>query len=90
MKIEMVVDLARANQPASLATRVAAAPAADGNAGRTRFVDNQIYIPLVLIRFFHSGTATRGRGRGRGGARTSNTRAPKSAADLDAEMEVQL
>jgi hypothetical protein len=90
MKIEMVVDLARANQPASLATRVAAAPAADGNAGRTRFVDNRLHLSIILIRCFHSGTATRGRGRGRGGARTSNTRAPKSAADLDAEMEVQL
>jgi hypothetical protein len=35
-----------------------------------------------------SGTATRGRGRGRGGRSDNNTkRAPKTAADLDAEME---
>jgi hypothetical protein len=36
---------------------------------------------------FNSGTATRGRGRGRGGRKT-NDRTPKTAADLDAEMEV--
>ncbi|KAJ6612685.1 hypothetical protein B0H10DRAFT_2051511 [Mycena sp. CBHHK59/15] len=70
MKIEIVVDPARPTPPATLASRVAPAPAAATTA---------------TVR---TGTATRGRGgkRGRGG-RPKSERTPKTAADLDAEME---
>jgi len=72
MKIEIVV----APQPQSLASRVAPPPAA-------------VEAVAAPVRTGGSGGATRGRGR-RGGARggvRKAERTPKSAADLDAEME---
>ncbi|KAF7316367.1 RRM domain-containing protein [Mycena indigotica] len=71
MKIEIVMDPGKAPAP-SLASRVAPAPAAKGAATAVRT------------------PSTRGRGarRGRGGARPPKAeRTPKTAADLDAEME---
>jgi len=71
MKIEIVV----APQPASLASRVAPPPAAATEAA-----------PAAGAR---TGGGARGRGR-RGGARGGRSKAertPKTAADLDAEME---
>ncbi|KAJ7240502.1 hypothetical protein C8J57DRAFT_1371022 [Mycena rebaudengoi] len=76
MKIEIVVDPARPAPPATLASRVAPAPAAaNGNGAQTNGA--------------RTAAATRGRGagrRGRGG-RAKGERTPKTAADLDAEME---
>ncbi|KAJ7104503.1 hypothetical protein B0H15DRAFT_810343 [Mycena belliarum] len=73
MKIEIVVDPSRPAPPATLASRVAPAPAAAAAAAAPR-----------------GATAARGRGtggrRGRGG-RPKSDRTPKTAADLDAEME---
>ncbi|KAJ7634681.1 hypothetical protein FB45DRAFT_909547 [Roridomyces roridus] len=71
MKIEIVMDPSRAAPPATLASRVAPAPGAANDAPR------------------NNGTATRGRGgrRGRGAGRPKSERTPKTAADLDAEME---
>ncbi|KAF8888552.1 hypothetical protein BD779DRAFT_1523636 [Infundibulicybe gibba] len=73
MKIEIVVDPARP-VPQSLASRVAPAAQATTNGAQTKPARN--------------GTTVRGRrgARGRGGAKKSD-RTPKSAADLDAEME---
>ncbi|KAJ7078081.1 hypothetical protein C8R44DRAFT_825625 [Mycena epipterygia] len=75
MKIEIVVDPSRPAPPATLASRVAPAPAANGAAAQNS-------APRTA--------ATRGRGgagrRGRGG-RPKADRTPKTAADLDAEME---
>ncbi|KAJ7742688.1 hypothetical protein DFH07DRAFT_38752 [Mycena maculata] len=73
MKIEIVVDPSRPAPPATLASRVAPAPAANGAASAAP----------------RTGAVTRGRGggrRGRGG-RAKAERTPKTAADLDAEME---
>ncbi|KAF7325341.1 RRM domain-containing protein [Mycena venus] len=72
MKIEIVVDPSRPAPPATLASRVAPAPAASAAATNTPRAG-----------------APRGRGggrRGRGG-RSKGERTPKTAADLDAEME---
>nr|GAT51604.1 predicted protein [Mycena chlorophos] len=73
MKIEIVMDPTKAAPPPSLASRVAPAPAANGAANAAR-----------------TAASTRGRGgrRGRGGGRPKAAeRTPKTAADLDAEME---
>jgi len=73
MKIEIVVDPSRPAPPATLASRVAPAPAAAAAATAAP-----------------RGGTTRARGaggrRGRGG-RAKGERTPKTAADLDAEME---
>ncbi|KAK7044572.1 RRM domain-containing protein [Favolaschia claudopus] len=80
MKIEIVVDPSRPAPPATLASRVAPAPVANGgggggggNAANSRT----------------GGTRGRGgrRGRGGGGGRAKSERTVKTAADLDAEME---
>ncbi|KDQ09594.1 hypothetical protein BOTBODRAFT_36850 [Botryobasidium botryosum FD-172 SS1] len=78
MKIEIVVDPARAAPPPTLSQRVGpapvtAAPAAQNNANGNGAVRNG-----------RGGGAGKrgGRGRKRGGERP-----PKTAADLDAEME---
>jgi hypothetical protein len=84
MKIEIVVDPAR---PASLASRVAPAPAAAAateGAARYEALSRHLYHPYNSP--YRSGGRPR-RGRG-GGARKRNERPAKSAADLDAEMEV--
>ncbi|KAF8190429.1 hypothetical protein K438DRAFT_925146 [Mycena galopus ATCC 62051] len=75
MKIEIVVDPSRPAPPATLASRVAPAPAANGAASST---------PRA------SAPRGRGAGgrRGRGGGRAPKAeRTTKTAADLDAEME---
>lgn len=99
MKIEIVVDPSRPAPAASLASRVAPAPAA-----ATAAVESAPrLVPFGLVRALPSfqsdanirsygfqrtgGRPRRGRGGGRGGGRR-NERPPKSAADLDAEMEV--
>ena len=83
MKIEMVLD---PSKPLPLASRVAPAPAAAKTAA-TRFV-NPRGSRLNSSSHAPSRTSIRGRRvRGRGGARKSD-RPPKTAADLDAEMEV--
>lgn len=87
MKIEIVVD---PSKPLPLSSRVAAAPAAASGAGAAqapRFV-TPLLISLAGAHTLSRGGATRGRRvRGRGGARKPE-RTPKTAADLDAEMEV--
>jgi len=76
MKIEIVVDPARPAPAQSLASRVAPPPqAAPANGVQTQ-----------APRTGGGPRGRRGRG-GRGGARKAE-RSPKSAADLDAEMEV--
>jgi len=76
MKIEILVDPARAAPAPSLASRVA--PAAKASVAGA---SSSTAAPTT-----RSGAGTRGRRRGRGGARKSD-RPAKSAADLDAEME---
>ncbi|GBE88707.1 mRNA export protein [Sparassis crispa] len=72
MKIEIVLDPSRPTPPASLASRVAPAPAAAAPTEGART----------------GGTRPRrGRGGGGGGRGRKNERPAKSAADLDAEME---
>jgi len=88
MKIEIVVD---PSKPLPLSSRVAPAPAAASGAGAAqapRFVTPLVLISLAGAHTLSRGGATRGRRvRGRGGARKPE-RTPKTAADLDAEMEV--
>ncbi|CCM03300.1 uncharacterized protein FIBRA_05428 [Fibroporia radiculosa] len=72
MKIEIVVDPARPAPPASLAARVAPAPAAPTEGARTGGGRPR---------------RGRGAGTGAGGPRRRNERPAKSVADLDAEME---
>jgi len=75
MKIEILVDPARAAPAPSLVSRVAPAAKAAAAAASTG--------PTT-----RSGTAARGRRRGgRGGGARKSDRPVKSAADLDAEME---
>jgi len=73
MKIEILVDPARAAPAASLVSRVAPAAKASVATASTA--------PTT-----RGGSGARGRRRGRGGARKGE-RPVKSAADLDAEME---
>ncbi|KAJ7691772.1 hypothetical protein B0H17DRAFT_1062622 [Mycena rosella] len=72
MKIEIVVDPSR---PATLASRVAPAPAAAAVAAVPRNANPP------------RGRGVAGRRGGRGGGRPKADRTPKTAADLDAEME---
>jgi hypothetical protein len=85
MKIEIVVD--PVNLPGqSLASRVAPAPTTNGTADAPRYgKDTLLAQSQDLIVSFSRGAPRRGRGRG---ARRRNERPNKSAADLDAEMEV--
>ncbi|GJE85281.1 RRM domain-containing protein [Phanerochaete sordida] len=71
MKIEIVVDPTRAAPAASLAARVAPPPAAAPVESAPRT----------------GGRPRRGRGGGAAAPRRKNERQPKTAADLDAEME---
>lgn len=86
MKIEIVVDpVSLPGQ--SLASRVAPAPATvtNGTTDAPRYDEDSISGSEDLIVSFSRGGPRRGRGRG---ARRRNERPNKSAADLDAEMEV--
>lgn len=91
MKIEIVVDPSKPPPPASLASRVAPPPKAQATTAATtpattRSVTLRMHDPCSHIQMPR---ATRvGRGRGRGKPR--NQRLPKTAADLDAEMEVRV
>lgn len=98
MKIEIIVDPAR---PLSLASRVAPAAAVVATNGSQvpRSVSYVLVCPAGLLDFplilaicsrrTGGGARRRGRGGGRGAGRARRTeRLPKSAADLDAEMEV--
>jgi THO complex subunit 4 len=73
MKIEIVVDPARPAPPQSLASRVAPPSAAAAAS----------VVPNARV----ARPASRGIRRGRGRGRKGTERSPKSAADLDAEME---
>jgi THO complex subunit 4 len=88
MKIEIVVD---PSKPLPLASRVAPAPAAaaaaTGKAQAPRSVEVPQSTGANISPPSHRTGAGRGR-RGRGGARKTE-RPPKTAADLDAEMEVR-
>ena len=94
MKIEIIVDPSRV-APQPLASRVApaAAPAAATGATRGRLV---VVVASKGIKSLRTLTLFRGAprggaaGRGRGAGRRKAERTPKSAADLDAEMEVGL
>lgn len=94
MKIEIIVDPSRL-APQPLASRVApaAAPAAATGATRGRLV---IVVTPTGTKSLRPHTVFRGAprggpaGRGRGAGRRKAERTPKSAADLDAEMEVGL
>ena len=86
MKIEIVVDLSK---PPPLASRVAPAPVATNGAQTPapRSVDSieVVALRVLILWMSYRVGGTRGRrARVRGGAR----KAPKTAADLDAEMEV--
>jgi len=86
MKIEIVVD--PVNLPSqSLASRVAPAPttATNGTTDAPRYGEDPLTRSQDLIVSFSRGGPRRGRGRG---ARRRNERPNKTAADLDAEMEV--
>ncbi|KIK98588.1 hypothetical protein PAXRUDRAFT_133911 [Paxillus rubicundulus Ve08.2h10] len=75
MKIEIVVDPARPAPFQSLASRVAPPPAAAAASASA--------VPNARV----ARPASRGIRRGRGRGRKGTERPPKSAADLDAEME---
>jgi len=86
MKIEIVVD--PVNLPGqSLASRVAPAPATatNGTTEAPRYGEDPLSRSQDLIVSFSRGGPRRGRGRG---PRRRNERPNKTAADLDAEMEV--
>lgn len=86
MKIEIVVD--PVNLPSqSLASRVAPAPvtATNGTTDAPRYGEAPISWSEDLIVSSSRGGPRRARGRG---ARRRNERPNKTAADLDAEMEV--
>jgi hypothetical protein len=86
MKIEIVVD--PVNLPSqSLASRVAPAPATDtnGTIDAPRYGEDPLSRSRDLTVSFSRGGPRRGRGRG---PRRRNERPNKTAADLDAEMEV--
>lgn len=86
MKIEIIVD--PVNLPSqSLASRVAPAPATatNGTTDAPRYDEDPLCRSEDLITSFSRGAPRRGRGRG---PRRRNERPNKTAADLDAEMEV--
>jgi hypothetical protein len=88
MKIEIIVD-PRHVAPQALASRVAPATVAAADSGRGRLVPlfRSIYSPADSTAGFFRATRG-GRGGRRGGRREAPTK--KSAADLDAEMEVSI
>lgn len=85
MKIEIVVDPSKPSQ--TLAARVAPAAAAANAIGAVRFVARFRWRAFAHFSFRGTGAARGGR-RGRGGRPRKAERTPKTAADLDAEMEV--
>lgn len=86
MKIEIVVDPVSIPGQ-SLASRVAPAPATatNGTTDVPRYGEDPLSRRRDLIVSFSRGGPRRGRGRG---PRRRNERPNKTAADLDAEMEV--
>ncbi|KAF9020008.1 hypothetical protein BDZ89DRAFT_281417 [Hymenopellis radicata] len=86
MKIEIVVDPSKPSQ--TLAARVAPAAGAAQN-GAARFVARSLRRNVLAYTSSRGTGAPRGGGRrGRGGRPRKAERPPKTAADLDAEMEV--
>lgn len=94
LKIEVVVDLARAASPPSLAQRV-------GDVKDVRMSESRCVqlVKMVNISLNHNtrpprargergGERRGGRGGGRGGDRKANERPKRTAEDLDAEMAV--
>ena len=89
MKIEIVVDPARPAPAQSLVSRVAP-PAATIVATTTRAPRSVCTGVIIRCANLLSRPASRGIRRARGRARKVTERPQKSAADLDAEMEVRV